>query len=97
MSQEIESFRFRPKISIITPVFNTPAAWLTACVESVLAQAYENWELILVDDESTDPETLRVLLELGARDPRIVLTRDEERAGISAASNHGCCHPRPRQ
>ena len=54
-------FRTRPLISIITPVFNTPAPWLERAVDSVLAQAYENWELILIDDGSTDEETLAVL------------------------------------
>ena len=75
---EAESFAYQPCISIVTPVFNTPVAWLTECVESVLAQAYEKWELILVDDDSTDPETLKVLRELGARDSRIVLAKDEK-------------------
>jgi GT2 family glycosyltransferase len=86
---QCHSFAYQPCISIVTPVFNTPVAWLTECVESVLAQVYEKWELILVDDDSTDPETLRVLRELGARDSRIVLAKDEKRGGISAASNRG--------
>jgi GT2 family glycosyltransferase len=86
---ESHSFAYQPCISIVTPVFNTPVAWLTECVESVLAQTYEKWELILVDDDSTEPEMLKVLRELGARDSRIVLARDEERVGISAASNRG--------
>jgi GT2 family glycosyltransferase len=86
---ESHNFAYQPCISIITPVFNTPVVWLTECVESVLAQAYEKWELILVDDDSTEPETLRVLRELGARDSRIVLEKDEKRGGISAASNRG--------
>jgi O-antigen biosynthesis protein len=87
---ESGSFAYQPCISIVTPVFNTPVAWLTECVESVLAQVYEKWELILVDDESTDAEMLKVLSELAARDSRIVVARDEhKRGGISAASNRG--------
>ncbi len=86
---EAKGFAYQPCISIITPVFNTPVAWLTECVESVLAQAYEKWELILVDDDSTAPETIKALRELGARDSRIVLAKDEMRGGISAASNRG--------
>jgi GT2 family glycosyltransferase len=86
---ESHSFAYQPCISIITPVFNTPVAWLTECVESVLAQAYEKWELILIDDDSTEPETLKALREFGARDSRIVLAKDEKRGGISAASNRG--------
>jgi len=86
---ETNSFPYQPCISIITPVFNTPVPWLIECVESVLAQVYEKWELILVDDDSTDPKMLGVLRELGARDSRIVLAKDEKRGGISAATNRG--------
>jgi GT2 family glycosyltransferase len=90
LRRESHRFTCQPCISIVTPVFNTPVAWLTECVESVLAQAYEKWELILVDDNSTDPEMLRVLRELGARDSRIVVASNEKkRGGISAASNRG--------
>ncbi len=89
LREEARAFADQPCISIITPVFNTPVPWLTECVESVLAQTYEKWELILIDDDSTDPEMLRCLTELAARDRRIVLAKDEKRGGISAASNRG--------
>jgi GT2 family glycosyltransferase len=86
---EGQSLAYQPCITIVTPVFNTPIDWLTECVDSVLAQTYEKWELILVDDDSTDPGMLQALRELGARDERIVLAKDEKRGGISAASNRG--------
>ena len=89
LRDEARGFASQPFISIITPVFNTPGKWLTECVESVVNQIYEKWELILIDDASTSPETLRLLPELAARDPRIVLAKDPERGGISAASNYG--------
>ena len=83
------TFQNAPLISIITPVFNTPVEWLEAAVESVLAQAYENWELILIDDASTDQATLSALPHLAARDRRIFLERLTDSGGISAASNKG--------
>ena len=89
MRQEALAFVYQPLVSIITPVFNTPVRWLRECIESVLTQTYENWELILIDDHSTDPETLRCLTELAASDSRIILAKDEKRRGISAASNCG--------
>jgi glycosyltransferase involved in cell wall biosynthesis len=89
MRQEALAFVYQPLVSIITPVFNTPVRWLRECIESVLTQTYENWELILIDDHSTDPETLRCLTELAASDSRIILAKDEEKRGISAASNRG--------
>jgi GT2 family glycosyltransferase len=89
MRQEALGFSFQPLVSIITPVFNTPVRWLRECVESVLTQTYEKWELILIDDDSTEPATLRSLTELAASDSRIILAKDEKRRGISAASNRG--------
>ena len=87
MRVESRSFKDAPLISIITPVFNTPVAWLEAAIDSVLAQAYENWELILVDDASTDEVLLAALPIQAARDPRIHLDGLTESGGISAASN----------
>ena len=89
MRMESRTFTYAPLISVITPVFNTPVAWLEVAVDSVLAQAYENWELILIDDASSDPETLSILPVLAGRDPRIRLSRLPQSGGISAASNEG--------
>lgn len=74
-----------PRISIITPVFNTDPRWLRACIGSVQRQVYPHWELCLADDGSTSAETLRVLDE--QTDPRIRVVRFEKNAGISEASN----------
>jgi O-antigen biosynthesis protein len=89
MRDEARTFGSRPLISIITPVFDTPVKRLEEAVQSVLAQAYENWELVLIDDASTDPDLLRILPHLAGRDRRIVLTSLEKHGGISAASNLG--------
>lgn len=56
-------------VSVVIPVYNRPDM-LRQAVASVLAQTYEDYEIIIVDDESTD-DTPRVIEELRARDPRI--------------------------
>ncbi len=89
MRDEARAFASRPLISLITPIFDTPVKRLVEAVESVLAQAYENWELVLVDDGSTDSDLLHMLPGVGARDRRIVLAGLGKHEGISAASNHG--------
>ena len=89
MREEARTFAYAPLISVITPVFNTPVSWLAAAIQSVIAQVYGNWELILVDDASTDAGTIAALPELAARDPRIRLAWLKEGGGISAASNRG--------
>ena len=58
------------KFSIIDPVFNA-AAYLKATVSSVLEQAFSNWELLLVDDGSTDGITGAICDEIAAQDVRI--------------------------
>jgi GT2 family glycosyltransferase len=86
---EARTFASRPLISVITPVFDTPVQRLEEAVESVLAQAYENWELVLVDDGSTAIDLLRALPRIAKRDRRIVMASLGKHEGISAASNHG--------
>lgn len=89
MRHELGAFASQPLVSILTPVFDTPVSWLREAVESVLAQVYENWELLLIDDGSTDTDLLRALPALAARDRRIRLVRLESHQGISAALNRG--------
>jgi O-antigen biosynthesis protein len=89
MRNESRAFASKPLISVITPVFDTPVQRLEEAIESVLAQAYENWELVLIDDGSSDAELLRALPHLAARDRRIILKSLGRHEGISAASNHG--------
>ena len=89
MRNELRAFAFRPLISVITPVFDTPIERLKEAVESVLVQAYETWELVLIDDGSSDADLLRTLPLLAARDRRIILKSAGKHEGISAASNQG--------
>jgi O-antigen biosynthesis protein len=91
---ESRAFASRQLITVITPVFNTPVEHLEEAVESVLAQAYENWELVLIDDGSSDTEVLHALPPLAARDGRVILTSVGKHEGISAASNQGLAFAR---
>lgn len=76
-----------PLISVLLPVYNTPARWLRRCIESVIAQRYREWELCIADDASTEPETKAVLGEFCARDSRIRLVLRAQNGHISASSN----------
>ncbi|MFL6301148.1 MAG: glycosyltransferase [Terriglobales bacterium] len=87
-AKEIAAFLYKPKISIITPVYNPAVRWLRKCVESVLSQSYPDWQLCLCDDASTDPEVKEVLQEYAAAEPRIALHTSRQNQGISLASNN---------
>lgn len=76
-----------PRISIVTPVHDTPPAYLRAMVGSVRDQIHPDWELCIADDASTCAETRAVLDELEASDPRIRIARRDQNGGISAATN----------
>jgi GT2 family glycosyltransferase len=86
MRASVDRLEFKPTISVITPVYNTPPQYLRACIESVRRQAYPNWELCLADDGSTSDATRAVLKEY-EHDPRIRLTYLERNSQISLASN----------
>jgi GT2 family glycosyltransferase len=70
-------------------VFNTPPGILDECIGSVYDQTYPHWELILVDDASSDPDTAGMLNKWRARDGRISVIRNHENFGISRATNRG--------
>lgn len=73
-----------PEISVIVPCYNQ-AHFLPTAVDSVLAQTFEDWELIIVNDGSTD-DTAVVADQFD--DPRITVIHQENR-GLSGARNRG--------
>ncbi len=85
--EEIKNFDYAPKISIITPVYNVDEKWLRLCINSVLNQIYENWELCMADDASTKDHIKKVLEEFSIKESRIKVKYLEKNLGISGASN----------
>lgn len=72
-------------VSIITPTFNAEK-YIRATIESVQNQSYQNWEMILVDDASTD-QTLFIIKEFAENDNRIKLTELSKNSGNGFARN----------
>jgi glycosyltransferase involved in cell wall biosynthesis len=93
LREQSRTFSYRPLLSILMPTFNPNDEFLTGAIESVIAQAYENWELILVDDGSSDPRAHALLKNLGQRDARIQIG-GQEHGGISSALNTGLARAR---
>jgi len=71
-------------VSVIMPSYNT-AKFIGESIKSVLAQTYTNWELIIVDDCSTD-DTDRVVAEF--TDPRIRYLKNEKNSGAAVSRNY---------
>ena len=74
-------------ISIVTPVYNTDPGMLTALLESVEKQSYENFEHILYDGASTRAETLAILKKQADKDSRFRVVHGKTNLGISGNTN----------
>lgn len=79
-----------PKVTVLLPAYNG-GELLRAAIDSVLAQTYEDFELLVVDDCSSDGSDRLVA---GYRDPRVRLLRNEENLGQIATLNRGLEHAR---
>ena len=76
-----------PEISVIIPVYNT-SAYLQECVDSVLAQTYQDFEIILVDDCSTD-NSLALARLLYGHNNKVQIIHREKNGTAGAARNEG--------
>ena len=85
LDRRIAALGVRPRFSIILPTYNTPPALLEAALASVLAQWYEDWEVVIADDASPEPGVQAALRALD--DPRLHVLWLKRNGGISAATN----------
>ena len=84
---ELAAMGNKPVISIIMATYNTEPEYLKACLDSVLAQSYSDWELCIADDCSTDDQVRSILNEYAEQDLRIKTVFRTENGHISRASN----------
>lgn len=75
-----------PRVSVVMPIYNA-ASYLSGTLMSVLQQCLQDWELVAVDDGSTDASA-EIVLNVARKDTRVTLLR-QEHAGVSSARNRG--------
>lgn len=75
-----------PKVSVIVPMYNV-GSYAKACLASLTGQSYENLEIIVVDDGSTD-DTSEICLSVSKDDNRVAVVR-KSNGGLSSARNYG--------
>src|SRR6266487_1539553 len=75
----------QPLVTVLTPVYNG-ARYLTDCVESVLAQTYQNWEYVIVDNRSTD-HSLEIAQRYAKQDSRIRIHSNEDFVDVISSHN----------
>ena len=76
-----------PPISVVIPAFNA-GAFLPAAVQSVLNQSYGSFELLIIDDASSDV-TPRIAQAFAARDARVHYYRNPANLGVARSRNRG--------
>lgn len=77
----------RPAVSVIMPAYNCEK-YIEAAIRSVLAQCFTDWELIVLDDGSTD-STAEIISRLAAEDERIIPMPNEKNMGVAKTRNRG--------
>lgn len=85
--EKIQTFEYNPLISLLIPVYNVSGKLLSACLDSILSQTYQNFEICLADDCSTNQETLKTLKFYEKKDSRIKVVYRKENGHISKATN----------
>ncbi|AKX86556.1 glycosyltransferase family 2 protein [Enterococcus durans] len=85
--EQSKKFDYRPLISIAMPVYNVEIKWLEKCIDSVINQTYDNWELCISDDASTAPKIKKCLEAYEKKEPRIKVVFRKENGHISLATN----------
>ena len=81
-----KKFKYKPLMSFIVPVYNAPSDLLEECIESLLNQSYDNFEICICDDKSSSEETLNTLKKY-EKNKKIKVTYRKENGMISKASN----------
>jgi Glycosyltransferases, probably involved in cell wall biogenesis len=84
-----EKFVYQPLISIIVPTYNTKKEFFIEMIESVFCQTYSNWELVIIDDASTDANVRDLIKHYAKRDHRIRFQFQKKNLHISGATNEG--------
>lgn len=88
IKNEINHFEYKPKISVVIPVYNVDPKWFKLCIGSVINQLYDNWEVCMCDDCSTNPHTKRTFENLVSLNPdKFKIIHHDKNSGISAATN----------
>lgn len=85
ISNRIDKLSYKPKFSIIMPIYNVDIKWLDKAINSVINQTYPYWEICIVDDHSTKDETIEYIKNI--KNDKIKKLILEKNTGISYASN----------
>ncbi|NFG41554.1 glycosyltransferase [Clostridium botulinum] len=85
IKNSIDQFKYKPKFSIIMPVYNVDPKWLKKAITSITNQTYPYWQICIANDCSTNIETIRYIDNI--KNEKIKIINLDKNTGISDASN----------
>ena len=85
--RKVCKFKYNPLISFVIPTYNVSRDLLSECLDSILNQSYDNFEVCIADDASSNKETIETLKEYEKKDKRIKVVYRKKNGHISEASN----------
>lgn len=74
-----------PRVSVLTPIYNTDHQHLKECIESILNQTYKDFEFLILNDSPDNKEIEKIVKSY--KDKRIIYVKNEKNIGISASRN----------
>jgi len=76
-----------PKVSVLTPTYNTKPEYLRECIESILKQTYKDFEFLILNDSPENKEIEKIVKEYAKKDKRVKYYKNDTNIGISASRN----------
>ncbi|MCQ2581070.1 MAG: glycosyltransferase [Alphaproteobacteria bacterium] len=76
-----------PRVSVLTPIYNTKPEYLRECIESILNQTFTDFEFLILNDSPDNTEIEKIVLEYAKHDKRIKYSKNEKNMGITPSRN----------
>lgn len=76
-----------PRVSVLTPIYNTNPAHLREMIESILNQTFTDFEFLILNDSPDNTEIEKIVLEYAKRDKRVKYSKNDKNMGITPSRN----------
>ncbi len=79
--------RHTPRVSVLTPIYNTNPQHLRECIESILSQTYTDFEFLILNDSPDNKDIEKIVLEYATQDKRVKYSKNDKNMGITPSRN----------
>lgn len=77
----------KPKVSVLTPIYNTNPVYLREMIESILNQTFTEFEFLILNDSPDNKEIEKIVMEYAKKDKRIKYSKNDKNMGITPSRN----------